>query len=124
MDDSIIEPIQIQRLKKRIPYNKDIHKTRENYQQIIEDLIEDSENIGLSLKYPFHDYSQKELPTRYYNWQIRCCLELYKLAGNSNIKSYSENKLNWTFFKNGLSEDLINEIIPNVRTFEKDEDDV
>lgn len=122
--DSSIESVQMQKLKSRIPYNEDVHKSKEDYQQIIKDLLEDSENIGLSLKYPYEDYSKLELPAKYYNWQIRCCLELYKLAGTSNVQSYSENNLSWTMFRNGLSEDLITEIVPDIFVPKKDDDNV
>lgn len=122
--DNSIEPIQMQKLKKRIPYNKNVHNSEENYQQIIEDLLEDSENIGLSLKYPYEDYSKLELPAKYYNWQIRCCMELYKLAGNENIKKYSENKLSWEMFRDGLSNNLMNEIIPDIYVAKRVDEDV
>lgn len=117
---------QVEILKKRIPYNEDIHKTQENYDSIIETLLEDSKNIGLSLRFPFKDYSILDLPAKYNNWQIRCCLELYKLAGNENIKSYSENGLSWEMFRNGLSMDLRNEIISKVGVpnIESDDEDV
>ena len=55
-------------------------------------------------------------PTRYYNWQIRCSVELYNNAGASNIASYSENGLSWTKFKDGLSQSLINELVSKVGT--------
>ena len=45
----------------------------------------------LNLWYLLTDDTKKALPARYDNWQIRCCLELYKLAGNENIKSYKES---------------------------------
>ena len=101
---------QEDKLKIRIPYNENIHKSKDNYNSIIESLLEDSKNIGLSLRFPFEDYSIQKLPVKYNNWQIRCCLELYKLAGNENIKKYAENGLNWEMFRNGLSMDLRNEI--------------
>ena len=107
-------------LKKRIPYNENLHKTKEDYDFLLETLIEDSINIGLSLKYPFNDYSDKALPKKYNNWVIRCACELYNLAGNENIKSYSENGLNWEKFKSGLSTDLINEIVPSVGTIQSE----
>lgn len=100
---------QLEKLKLRIPYNAEIHISEENYESILISLLEDSENIGLSLKYPY-DGNKNKLPERYNNWQIRCCLELYKMAGTKNVQSYSENGLRWTMFRNGLSLDLINEI--------------
>lgn len=118
-----IKDIQMEMLKKRIPYNENLHKDTTNYENVLESLLEDSKYIGLSLKFPYDDYSNMELPSKYKNWQIRCCLELYKLAGNENIKSYSENGLNWTLFKSGLSIDLINEIVPKVGIPKVESDD-
>ena len=120
---------QTQKLKSRIPFNDDVHKDEKNYDAIINSLLEDSLYIGLSLKYPFDD-TKKALPARYDNWQIRCCLELYKLAGNENIKSYKENGLEWTLFRDGLSSNLVQEIIPQVgypravEAVEKEDEDV
>lgn len=117
---------QITKLKARIPYNENIHGNVGNYQNILTSLLDDSLNIGLSLKYPFDD-TKTSLPARYNNWQIRCCLELYKLAGNENIKSYKENGLEWTLFRDGLSINLIQEIIPQVgipKVVVKEDEDV
>lgn len=117
---------QLEALKKRIPYNQTIHGTVENYTDVLSSLLEDSLNIGLSLKYPFND-TKTELPDRYKNWQIRCCMELYKLAGNENIKSYKENGLEWTLFRDGLSTKLVHEIIPQIgipKVVEKEDENV
>ena len=107
-------------LKKRIPYNEILHKEEEQYNVLLETLIEDSINIGLSLKYPFKDYSDMDLPKKYNNWVLRCACELYNLAGNENIKKYSENGLQWEKFKSGLSIGLINEIVPSVGTIQSE----
>lgn len=107
------ENSQLKALKKRIPFDLDVHKTNETYTNMLTTLLDDSLNIGLSIKYPFDD-NKKTLPARYNNWQIRCCLELYKLAGNENIKSYKENGLEWTMFRDGLSTSLVEEIVPSV----------
>ena len=119
------ENAQLEKLKKRIPYNQNVHKDHTGYTDMLNSLLEDSLGIGLSLKYPFDD-TKTSLPAKYENWQIRCCLELYKLAGNENIKSYKENGLEWTTFRDGLSIGLIDEIVPNVgipkRSKKEDED--
>lgn len=106
---------QLSKLKSRIPFDSAVHKDEKNYVNILNSLLEDSLNIGLSLKYPFDD-EKNSLPARYNNWQIRCCLELYKLAGNENIKSYKENGLEWTLFRDGISTKLVQEIVPTVGT--------
>ena len=105
----------LSKLKARIPYDENVHFNVKNYENILKSLLDDSLNIGLSLKYPFDD-EKMSLPARTENWQIRCCLELYKLAGNENIKSYKENGLEWTLFRDGISTKLIQEIMPSVGT--------
>lgn len=110
---------QIKKLKRRIPYDEDIYKSTQNYENLLRDLLEDSMNIGFSILYPFEDFSNMQFPKRYYNWQIRVCTELFELAGKSNVASYSENGLSWTRFKAGLSSDLLNELISKVGTPKK-----
>lgn len=107
---------QLEKLERRIVYDEDVFGDHSNYEQILLDLLEDSMNIGLSILFPFEDFSEKSFPKKYYNWQIRCCVELYNLTGTSNIASYSENGLSWTKFKDGLSQSLLNELISKVGT--------
>lgn len=105
---------QLEKLQRRIKYNSDIWAKKPDYDAALKDLLEDSMYIGLSILYPFEDFSEKKFPKKYYNWQIRCCVELYSLAGRENLASYSENGLAWTMFKSGLSVDLLNELTPRV----------
>lgn len=105
---------QKDKLQKRIIYDVDIFKTRVNYNNVIESLLEDTENIALSILFPFEDFSLIQLPKRYYNWQIRASIELYNMAGRTDIASYTENGLSWTKFKSGLSKDLLNELVAKV----------
>lgn len=105
---------QLEKLQRRIKYDADIWEKKTIYEEALKDLLEDSMYIGLSILYPFEDFSEKEFPKKYYNWQIRCCVELYSLAGRANLASYAENGLSWTMFKSGLSLDLINELVPRV----------
>lgn len=107
---------QLEILERRIKYDEDIFGNKNNYEQVLLDLLDDSMNIGLSILFPFEDFSKKTFPTRYYNWQIRTCVELYNMAGKTDIASYSENGLSWTKFKSGLSQDLLNELISKVGT--------
>ena len=107
---------QLEKLERRIKYDEDIFGSRENYEQVLSDLLEDSMYIGLSILFPFQDFSEMSFPKKYYNWQIRCSVELYNNAGTSNIASYSENGLSWTKFKDGLSQSLINELVSKVGT--------
>ena len=60
------------------------------------------------------DYTDVKLPNKYINWQYRCCIELYKGAGQEGIVSYAENGLNWSKLSDGLPISLTNEIIPEV----------
>lgn len=114
---------QKEKLQRRIKYDADIWDNKKDYENALEDLLEDSENIGLSILYPFEDFSEKQFPKKYYNWQIRCCVELYGLAGKMNVASYSENSLSWTMFKSGLPLDLINELVPKVGVPKRKESD-
>ena len=109
------------KLMKKIKYDKDIYGDMNNFEMVIEDLIESSKHIALSLKYPFlEDYSKVEVPTKYKNWQYRCCIELHKLAGKEGITSYSENGLSWSKLTDGLPQSLLEEIIPRVGVPKKD----
>lgn len=107
---------QLEKLEKRIKFDDDIFESQEEYESVLTSLLEDSMYIGLSILFPFQDFSEKSFPKKYYNWQLRCSVELYDMAGASNIASYSENGLSWTKFKSGLSQDLINELMPKVGT--------
>ena len=109
------------KLMKKIKYDKDIYGDMNNFEMVIEDLIEASKHIALSLKYPFlEDYSKVEVPTKYKNWQYRCCIELHKLAGKEGITSYSENGLSWSKLTDGLPQSLLEEIIPRVGVPKRD----
>ena len=99
---------QKEKLQRRIKYDADIWDNKKDYENALEDLLEDSENIGLSILYPFEDFSEKQFPKKYYNWQIRCCIELYNLADKQGITNYSENSLSWSKLTDGLSNDLMN----------------
>lgn len=115
MDEKDIDT-QIEKLERRISYDKDTFTSRSNYEEVLMDLLEDSMYIALSILFPFKDFSEIKLPKRYYNWQIRACVELYNMAGKNDIASYSENGLSWTKFKSGLSRDLLNELVSKVGT--------
>ena len=109
------------KLMKKIKYDKDIYGEMSNFEMVIEDLIDASKHIALSLKYPFlEEYSNLEVPSKYKNWQYRCCLELFKLAGKEGIISYSENGLSWQKLTDGLPQTLVDEIIPRVGVPKRD----
>lgn len=110
-------------LKERIPYEEAIFDSQEIYDKVIDRLLEDAKEDALSLRFPYKDTTDMELPKRYYNWQLRCAEELYKLIGSVNIKSYSENGLNWTRDTANLSTFLVNKIEPMVGFIAEPEED-
>ena len=90
-----------------------------DYENMIDALLEDSKNIALSNIYPFEDWSDFDLPKKYYNWQIRAAIELYNLADKAGFKSYSENGLSWSKSTDLLSLGLMEEIMPKVGVIKK-----
>lgn len=67
----------------------------------------------LRLVYPYRYREMTELPDESaQNWQTKCAIELYNLAGDENLTSYSENGLSETYARAGISQDLLNELPP------------
>ena len=108
------EKTQLDLLKERIAFEQTIFTDNETYEKVLSNLLEDSKHVALSLRYPYQDYSNLELPSRYNNWQLRCCEEIYNQIGTIGIKSYSENGLNWTRDSSYISYELRNEIEPMI----------
>ena len=113
--------IQMPKLKSRIKYDEDIFGTYKEYEEIIFDLLENSKSICLETLFPYDDFSSYLLPKKYYNWQIRCCIELYNLADKQGITNYSENSLSWSKLTDGLSNDLMNKLTSRVGVPKKEE---
>lgn len=113
--------IQMPKLKSRIKYDEDIFGTYKEYEEIILDLLENSKSICLETLFPYDDFSSYLLPKKYYNWQIRCCIELYNLADKQGITNYSENSLSWSKLTDGLSNDLMNKLTSRVGVPKKEE---
>lgn len=82
----------------------------ETYLNVLNRLLEDSKYVALSIRYPYQDFSNMELPNKYKNWQLRCCQEIYNGIGTEGIKSYSENGLSWTRDSGYISYELRSEI--------------
>lgn len=82
----------------------------ETYIKVLKRLLEDSKYVALSIRYPYQDFSNMELPSKYKNWQLRCCQEIYNGIGTEGIKSYSENGLSWTRDSGYISYELRSEI--------------
>ena len=117
------EQTQLEKLKVKIPYDKDIFSSQEIYENVLNGLLEDSKNIALADLYPFLDWSEMELPTKYYNWQIRASYELYKYDQFMGIKSYSENGLSFSRDSDGLSKSLMNELVSKAGIPKKKEEE-
>lgn len=117
---------QMDLLKKRIEFDTNIFDTKETYENVLNRLLDDSKAVALSLRFPYQDYSEKSLPKRFNNWQLRCCVEIFNGIGNEGIKSYSENGLSWTRDSGYISNELRDEIEPIVGyiSIEDDEEDV
>lgn len=105
---------QLEKLKLRIPYDEDIFQNETVYEQVLTDLLEDSKNMCLSILYPFQDTTEISLPTRYENWQLRACVELYNMADRQGIINYAENGISWGKKSDGLSVSLMNELTSRV----------
>lgn len=109
MDKVILEELQ-----KRIPCNYDLFETDADYQNTLMCIISDAKDIALSTLYPFEDYSTIELPAKYKNWVISCCIELYNLADKQGVVSYGENGISWSKKTDGISEQLLSRLTPKV----------
>lgn len=101
---------QYELLEERIEYNEKIFGDDETYEKVLNRLLDDSKYVALSLRFPYQDYSNMELPTKYKNWQLRCCQEIYQGIGTEGIKSYAENGLSWTRDSGYISYELRSEI--------------
>lgn len=101
---------QYELLEERIEYNEKIFGNDETYEKVLNRLLDDSKFVALSLRFPYQDYSNMELPTKYKNWQLRCCQEIYQGIGTEGIKSYAENGLSWTRDSGYISYELRSEI--------------
>ena len=104
------ENIQLELLQQRIEYDKKIFGDEDTYESVLNRLLEDSKFIALSIRFPYQDYSNMDLPSKYKNWQLRCCQEIYQGIGTEGIKSYAENGLSWTRDSGYISYELRSEI--------------
>lgn len=104
------ENIQLELLEQRIPYDVKIFGDEDTYESVLNRLLDDSKFIALSIRFPYQDYSNMDLPSKYKNWQLRCCQEIYQSIGTEGIKSYAENGLSWTRDSGYISYELRSEI--------------
>ena len=110
MESAVKTITQLDLLKDRIEYDGNIFTNTVIYEKVLNRLLDDSKHIALSLRFPYQDYSNMELPSKYKNWQLRCCEELYNSIGTQGIKSYAENGLSWTRDSGYISHELRGEI--------------
>lgn len=113
---------QFNYLKERIEYDTNVFSNNEIYEKVLKRLLEDSKYVGLSLRYPYLDNWDIDLPKKYLNWQLRCCEEIYEQIGTIGLKSYSENGLSWTRDSSYISNELRNEIEPMIGYIEGEEE--
>ena len=104
------ENIQLELLEQRIEYDERIFGDEDTYESVLNRLLDDSKFIALSIRFPYQDYSNMDLPNKYKNWQLRCCQEIYQGIGTEGIKSYAENGLSWTRDSGYISYELRSEI--------------
>lgn len=113
MNEEILEQ-QLEELKVKIPYDEDIFESEENWVVVLTDLLKDSAYILLETLYPFDDFATYLIPRKYYNWQLRCCVELYNLADKQGVTNYAENTISWTKLSDGLSNSLMSKVTSKV----------
>lgn len=118
------ENIQLELLEQRIEYNEKIFGDEDTYESVLNRLLDDSKFIALSIRFPYQDYSNMELPSKYKNWQLRCCQEIYQGIGTEGIKSYAENGLSWTRDSGYISYELRSEIESMVGYIEEIEEPI
>ena len=109
--------IQLPLLQDKIPYDEDVFGDEDNWELILNDLLTDSKSILLETLYPFNDdlvIEETPIPPKYYNWQLRCCVELYNMADKQGVVNYSENGLSWSKLVDGLSNSLMNKLNSHV----------
>lgn len=121
MESSTVKQFDL--LKERIEYDKDIFTDNDTYTKVLNRLLEDSKYVGLSLRFPYVENWDIDLPKKYLNWQIRCCQEIYEQIGSIGLKSYAENGLSWTRDSTYISYELRNEIEPMIGYIKESDED-
>ncbi len=81
--------------------------------EIFQVKLQDAKYEYLRLVYPYNPEIE-ELPNdRAKSWQTKCAIEMYNLMEDGAYTQYSENGLQWTRSRAGLSADLLNELPPS-----------
>lgn len=79
---------------------------------VFENKLEDAKYKYLELVYPYNREIDELPDDRAKNWQVRCAIELYNFDEDGNYTQYSENGLQWTKSKSGLSQALLSDLPP------------
>lgn len=101
----------LNKLKDRIRFTDRTFESEEEYERVLNSLLEDSKYIALSLYAPYED-NEISLPKKYDNWLVRCSVELFNGMGTAGLRSYAENGLSWTRDSDYISKGLRDEIEP------------
>lgn len=104
----ITEEQQLEKMRRKILENSSDTSKDETFK----DCLESAKNRYLNLVYPYNREITELPDDRARNWQTDCAIELYKLDGDENLTSYSENGLSETYAKAGLSEGLLSQLPP------------
>ena len=84
---------------------------------LLELLIEIANDVAKRNIYPFvDDIDEIVLGTKYDYWIIQASKEMYQNLGQENVRKYSENgiSIEYTNLVNGLSYDLLTQLVPKV----------
>lgn len=106
--------IQLPALKLRIPNDEAYFTNATEWENVLKDLLETSKSILFDKLFPFDNQKEYVIPSRRYEWQLRCCVELFNLADKAGLTNYSENDISWTKISDGLSRHLMNQLISSV----------
>lgn len=83
---------------------------------LLEYLLNQVEDVAKGIVYPFEDYDELPLPSKYDWWSVRACVEMYNHKGQEGVRAYSENGLSITYeeMKSGMSSGLLSQLTPRV----------
>lgn len=95
---------QLEKLQRRI----DVDATTGN------DLLDSATAIIMQRRYPFEEWPD-ELERRYWDLQIRICVDLFNKTGAEGELAHSENGVSRTYGAENVSTDLLAEIIPKAK---------
>ncbi|MGN0620552.1 MAG: phage head-tail connector protein [Porcipelethomonas sp.] len=95
---------QLERLKLKIDDGDD---------KILNDALESAKSVILVRRFPFGvPENVTDVPAEYKDLQIRIAVELYNRSGAEGQTGHSENGISRTYESAGISQSLINEIVP------------